>query len=95
MGIAGHKTLPSGAVRGLLTVYDANMETYSSFSEKVDYTIRSYTLTPPLPTLQRGFDCEIESLGTLSASCGVEGDWSADGQVTCGNKRCKRMRISQ
>ena len=27
-----------------MTVYDANMETYSSFSEKVDYTIRSYTI---------------------------------------------------
>jgi len=34
VGIAGHKTLPAGSVRGLLTVYDANMETYSSFSER-------------------------------------------------------------
>jgi hypothetical protein len=34
VGIAGHKTLPAGAVRALLTVYDASMETYSSFSER-------------------------------------------------------------
>lgn len=34
VGIAGHKTLSAGAVRALLTVYDASMETYSSFSER-------------------------------------------------------------
>jgi len=32
VGIAGSKTLPAGSVRGLLTVYDVNLETYSSFS---------------------------------------------------------------